>query len=217
MWGRTEQGRTCILLFAAPDASGFFINSLITDNIAQGLKFYNMNSLFGRVMTSEEPVISNKPKVDPRACGVPKGHPPLNHFLGIPFFNHSEDSESRVMVGMVGIANKPGGYSEADIAFLEPFSITCCNLIQAYAAIQENKHLITTLEERVAERTNELKLANENLEEANRKVVKASAAQLTHFACMSHEIRTPLNCIVGLSVSCIPPYTQCISKLFVTC
>lgn len=33
------------------------------------------------------------------------------------------------MVGMVGIANKPGGYSQEDVAFIEPFIKTCSNLI----------------------------------------------------------------------------------------
>jgi len=154
-----------------------------------------MNSLFGNVMVTEKPVISNNPKKDPRACGVPEGHPPLNHFLGIPFF---EQAGSK-MNGMVGIANKPGGYTEADIEFLEPFVVTCSNLILAYKAVQENKYLINTLEEKVAERTYELELANASLEEANRHIVQASAAQLEHFACMSHEIRTPLNCVIGLS------------------
>lgn len=93
------------------------------------------------------------------------------------------------MVGMLAIANKPGGYTQEDVDFLEPFVDTCSNLIQAYNALQENARLINTLEEKVAERTNELSLANASLEEANLKLKAASAAQLTHFACMSHEIR----------------------------
>lgn len=32
------------------------------------------------------------------------------------------------MNGMVGIANKPGGYCEADVEFLEPFVVTCSNV-----------------------------------------------------------------------------------------
>jgi hypothetical protein len=52
------------------------------ENIESGLKFFNLHSLFGTVMTTKEPVISNDPKSDPRACQVPEGHPPLNHFLG---------------------------------------------------------------------------------------------------------------------------------------
>jgi hypothetical protein len=42
-----------------------------------------------------------------------------------PFF----DQGCEAMVGMVGIANKPGGYSQEDVAFIEPFIKTCSNLI----------------------------------------------------------------------------------------
>lgn len=45
------------------------------ENASQGLKFYNLNSLFGTVMTSREPVISNEPKKDDRACGIPSELP----------------------------------------------------------------------------------------------------------------------------------------------
>jgi GAF domain len=84
------------------------------DNEAEGLKFYNMNTLFGSVIRTKECVISNHPKTDARAGGVPKGHPPLNHFLGIPLFMPGGE-----MNGMVGISNKPGGYTQEDIEFLE--------------------------------------------------------------------------------------------------
>jgi GAF domain len=84
------------------------------DNINQGLKFTNMNTLFGTVITTKEVVISNTPLTDKRAGGIPKGHPPLNHFLGIPFFMPGGE-----MNGMVGISNKPGGYTNEDIEFLE--------------------------------------------------------------------------------------------------
>lgn len=40
-------------------------------NVATGLKFYNLNTLFGRVMTTKEVVISNNPKEDPYAFGIP--------------------------------------------------------------------------------------------------------------------------------------------------
>ena len=115
---------------------------------------------------------------------IAEGHPAMDSFLGIPFFK--KDGE---ISGMLGIANKPGGCSQEDIEFLEPFTVTCSYLVQAYWQIRENKYLINTLEESVAGRTHELKKANRNLEEANRRVVKASELQLQHFACMSHEIR----------------------------
>ncbi len=146
-------------------------------------------------MTTNKPVIANNPLSDPRAGGIPDGHPPLNHFLGLPFFNHGK------MTGMVGISNKPGGYAEADIDFLEPLTVTCSNLIQAYQQIKHNDYLINTLEESVKARTQELETVNHNLEEANRQVRQNAVMQLQHFACMSHEIRTPLNCIIGKCLS----------------
>lgn len=147
------------------------------DNRDSGLKFYNLNSLFGTVMTTKEAVISNSPQGDPRACGIPEGHPPLNHFLGIPFFK-----DGTVMNGMVGISNRQGGYLESDVAFLEPFTVTCSNLIQAYWQKEQNLYLINTLEEKVKERTRELELANESLAEANRRIIQTSQQQLQHFA-----------------------------------
>ena len=164
-------------------------------NEETGLRFYNQETLFGHVMVHAEPVIANSPSSDPRAGGIPEGHPPLNHFLGIPFF----EPGGKKMNGMVGIANKPGGYTQDHVKFLEPFTVTCSNLIQAYGAFEENVRLIDTLEEKVKERTSELEMANKRLENANRQMAEASAAQLKNFACMSHEIRTPLNCVVGLS------------------
>ncbi|MCY1078369.1 ATP-binding protein [Archangium lansingense] len=90
----------------------------------KGLEFTNLKTLFGAVMTSGQPVVSNAPAVDPRRGGLPEGHPPLCSFLGLPFHSANE------MVGMVGIANRPGGYDDAVIAFLQPFLATCCAILQ---------------------------------------------------------------------------------------
>lgn len=114
--------------------------------------------------------------------------------MGIPFFENNGK-----LIGLVGIANKPNGYVQEDADFLEPFMVTCSNLLQAFQQVQENESLINTLEQKVRDRTRELQVSNERLKQANRQVVQTSAQQLQHFACMSHEIRTPLNCIVGLS------------------
>lgn len=84
------------------------------DNIQDGIKFYNMETLFGAVIKTKRGVIANNPETDPRAGGIPDGHPPLKHFLGIPFFKPGGE-----LGGMVGIANKPGGYTEDDMEFLE--------------------------------------------------------------------------------------------------
>jgi signal transduction histidine kinase/CheY-like chemotaxis protein len=103
---------------------------------------------------------------------------------------------------------------------LEPFTVTCSNLIQAYNAIRKNQELVETLEQRVLERTRELQHANASLEEANRRVLRASQAQLEQFAQITHEIRTPLNCIIGLSSLLqeteLNPYQQDCLQMIVT-
>lgn len=96
------------------------------ENAPQGLEFRNLNSLFGAVITSGDVVISNDPANDPRACGIPKGHPPLNAFLGIPFKVGDQ------LVGMAGISNRPGGYDQAVIEFLKPLTLSCSQMIDAF-------------------------------------------------------------------------------------
>ena len=90
-----------------------------------GLEFYNLKSLFGHVIAHEEVVIANDPANDPRACGLPPGHPDLNAFLGLPFFARGQ------LVGSAGISNRPGGYSQDVVEFLQPFVATCANIILA--------------------------------------------------------------------------------------
>lgn len=82
----------------------------------QGMKFTNLNTLFGAALTTGKPIISNMPATDMRAGGTPKGHPTLTAFIGIPIFNQSQQ------VAMLGLANKIDGYNDADIETLKPIT-----------------------------------------------------------------------------------------------
>ena len=108
------------------------------DNAPSGLNFDNLNTLFGAVMTSGETVIANDPVNDPRSGGLPKGHPPLDAFLGIPFV------KGKRVVGMMGIANRPQGYDPAVVEYLKPLSETCSNIIESLRA----EEALTKSEER---------------------------------------------------------------------
>lgn len=160
----------------------------------EGYKFTNMASLFGQICTSASPVISNNVAEDQTTSCPYKGHPDIHNFLGLPLYG-----KEREVIGVLCIGNKKGGYSMSDVSFLEPFTATGSNLIQAYGQLAENRRLIKDLENKVRERTQSLQESNEQLEQAHQLVVQTSKQQLQHFACMSHEIRTPLNCIIGLS------------------
>jgi diguanylate cyclase (GGDEF)-like protein/PAS domain S-box-containing protein len=89
-----------------------------------GMEFYNLNTLFGRAMTEARPIISNDPVNDPRAGGLPHGHPALNAFVGMPFFKGKD------MIGMVGLANRPDGYGLGLVDFLQPFLTSCAGLVE---------------------------------------------------------------------------------------
>jgi hypothetical protein len=153
-----------------------------------GMKYYDMNTLFGKVLMSKKSILSNNVQESVRLCSnempIEDENSPLKSFLGIPFF-----AKGREISGMIAIANKKGGYTTSDAEFLEPFSATVTNLIQAFWQIARNEDLINNLEKTVQERTRKLRVANTELEEANDKVIGASAARLQHFACMSHEVR----------------------------
>ena len=66
-------------------------------------------------------------------------------------------------------------------------------------AEEELRQLNITLEERVAQRTQELAKANQELAAARDAAESANAAKTAFLAAMSHELRTPLNAIVGFS------------------
>jgi len=117
-----------------------YIKSYATTNIAwskktrhlydetkrKGMIFSKPNSLYGSVLKTGQLVISNSPATDPRRFGLPEGHPPLNTFMGIPFYGGGK------LLGCVGIANRKNGYHKTLAESLQPFLITCGNLIQAY-------------------------------------------------------------------------------------
>ncbi|MEC4672924.1 MAG: PAS domain-containing protein [Nitrospirota bacterium] len=96
------------------------------DQLAPNLELSHLDALFEKVIVSGQHVIANGPGSNPRCGPLPKEHPPLHAFLGVPFFHGSK------MVGMVGIANRPGGYDEQMVEFLKPLLTFCGTVLQAH-------------------------------------------------------------------------------------
>jgi PAS domain S-box-containing protein len=94
------------------------------DHAVDRMEFHSLKTLFGHVMVTREPVISNHPGTDSRRGGLAEGHPPLNAFLGLPI------SLGNSMIGMAGIANRPGGYDNEIVSFLQPFLLTCGDFLR---------------------------------------------------------------------------------------
>jgi PAS domain S-box-containing protein len=106
-----------------------------------GLEFHNLKTLLGATLTTGQPVIINAPGNDPRNSGLLPGHPELNTYLGLPLYS------GKVMVGMIGLANRAGGYDEALIEYLNPLLRTCGQLIDAFRNDRERKQALHALRE----------------------------------------------------------------------
>ena len=80
-----------------------------------GLLFKNLDSLLGATISTGDLVIANDPAQDERAGGVPPGHPVLTSYMGLPIYSGSQ------FIGMVGVANRKGGYSRDLVDMLRPY------------------------------------------------------------------------------------------------
>ncbi len=80
---------------------------------SSGMIFRNLDTLFGRVIVEGATVVANDVAHDPRAAGRPAGHPPLERFLGLAC------GRGEGLVGVIGLANRRGGYSPDLVADLE--------------------------------------------------------------------------------------------------
>ncbi len=117
-------------------------------NAPSGMEFRNLDSLFGEVIKTGQYVFANDPASDPRACGRPEGHPPLNAFMGIPFVIGGE------LIGMAGMANRPEGYDERLRDMLKPLTASCGQIISAYNLNEQRKeteNLLIQTQERYEE------------------------------------------------------------------
>ncbi|HOP06451.1 MAG TPA: PAS domain S-box protein [candidate division Zixibacteria bacterium] len=68
-------------------------------------------------------LMTNEPSSHPDSIGVPKGHPGITTFLGVPIFRGEES------VGVIALANKPGGYNGQDARIIEKLSPVFCAVL----------------------------------------------------------------------------------------
>ena len=98
------------------ETSAFYIHGL-SDDEREALG----NPPIGRGIIGDIPVdngiISNDLHSDPRFTGYPSIHPEMTNFLGVPLRIHEQ------VYGRLYLCNRPGGYSDQDLAYVSGLAI----------------------------------------------------------------------------------------------
>ncbi len=97
-------------------------------------------SVFGVVITDRRSKISNDVLHDPDRVGQPRGHPPVRTFLGVPL------QVGERVIGMIGVANKPSGYTADEERLLSTFANQVAVAIENARLYEDQRGMIDELE-----------------------------------------------------------------------
>jgi signal transduction histidine kinase len=98
-------------------------------------------TIFGLVVIEGRPNISNDVANDPQRVGAPRGHPPLRTFLGVPLRLKERT------IGMIGVANRSGGYDADHERLLSTFANQVAVAIENARLYEEQQAMIAALEQ----------------------------------------------------------------------
>lgn len=123
--------------------------------VSRQSEFRNLENLAGIPVIEARTIIANDVPHHPRFHGLPDGHPTLHSYMGIPLYFGTE------LIGVAGIANRPGGYSEEVAEFIRPLTQACASIIWAGRAQRRDLEQLKALADseeryrRLAETSNE--------------------------------------------------------------
>ncbi len=109
--------------------------ALYHDLVNRDFRFEMKDDLASAPAISGKIVIANNVAQDARSGGIPEGHPQLRSFMGIPIYFNEK------VVGVAGLANRPGGYTEQMAEFFEPFIRASAAMIHTMQATEQEQKL----------------------------------------------------------------------------
>jgi diguanylate cyclase (GGDEF)-like protein/PAS domain S-box-containing protein len=117
------------------------LDEFFDQHYQQGFELRNFDNLFGAAIARGQPIIVNDAAQFPGRGEPLPGHPVIHTFLGLPLYQWDE------VVGIIGLVNRPGGYSESLCEELEPVSTSCASLILASRNYTARQQMETALYE----------------------------------------------------------------------
>lgn len=114
-------------------------------------------NVFAQAVLENRPVRSLDVMTDPHRVGQPGGHPPVHAFLGVPLRVREEP------IGMIGVANRPGPYEDDHEHLLMTYAAQVAIAIHNAQLNEELAQAKADLEEKVVERTEQLREAKDAL------------------------------------------------------
>lgn len=115
-----------------------------------------VRGILGIIVMEGRSAIANDFAHDPRRIGQPRGHPPTPSFMGAPL------KLGETVIGMIGVANKTGGYQSDDDRLLSTFANQVAVAIDNARLYERQREIIGRLEQ-----------LNQRLSEAEREQVRA--------------------------------------------
>ena len=96
-------------------------------------------SVFGVVIINGRSKISNDVVHDTDRVGQPRGHPPVRTFMGVPL------QVGERVIGMIGVANKPSGYTADEERLLSTFANQVTVAIENARLYEDQRRMIAEL------------------------------------------------------------------------